>query len=89
MKTKKKSHRDKLTGFCDKEILKVDSNHSFLAVISLDSAFEKGGNYYLQVLFKSDDSDEESIKAIKLFSEDVFFREQFWKCILDAWATSK
>ena len=70
--------------FFDKEILKVDSNHSFLAVISLDSAFEKGANYYLQVLFKSDDSDEESIKAIKLFLEDLFFREQFLKCILDA-----
>ena len=67
----------------------MDSNHSFLAVISLDSAFEKGGNYYLQVLFKSDDSDEESIKAIKLFLEDIFFREKFLKCILDAWATSK
>ena len=52
MKTKIKSHRDKLTDFYDKDILKVDSNHTFLAVIGLDFAFEKDENYYLQVLFK-------------------------------------
>ena len=46
MKSKIKSHGDDVTVFYDKEILKVDSNHTFLAVISLDSALNKNGNYY-------------------------------------------
>ena len=34
LKTKIKSHGDKVTGFYDKEIPKVDSSHTCLAVIS-------------------------------------------------------
>ena len=30
----------------------MDSNHTCLAVISLDSALKKDENYYLQVFFK-------------------------------------
>ena len=30
----------------------VDSNHTCLAVINLDSALKKNDNYYLQVLLK-------------------------------------
>ena len=30
----------------------MDSNHSCLAVITLDSALKKDGNYYLQVFLK-------------------------------------
>ena len=41
LKTKTKSHSDEVTDFCDKEIPKTDSNHTWLAVISLDSALEK------------------------------------------------
>ena len=41
----------KLQGFMIK-ILKVDSNHTCLAVISLDSALKKDHNYYRQVLLK-------------------------------------
>ena len=41
LETKIKSNGDEVTGFCDKKILKVDSNHICLAVISLDSAFKK------------------------------------------------
>ena len=41
MKTKIKSYGDKVTNFCDKEIPKVDSNDTCLAVISLDSALKK------------------------------------------------
>ena len=52
MKTKIKSHSDEVTGFYDKEIPKVDSNHTCLAVISFDSALEKEDNYYPQVFLK-------------------------------------
>ena len=52
MKTKKKSHGDEVTEFYDKKLPKLDSNHTCLAVISLDSALNKDGNYYLEVSFK-------------------------------------
>ena len=52
MKTKIKSYGDEVTDFYNKEILKVNSNHSCLAVISLDSAIKEDENYYLQVFFK-------------------------------------
>ena len=47
LKTKLKFHDNKVTYFYDKEIPKADSNHTCLAVISLDSALNKTGNYYL------------------------------------------
>ena len=52
MKTKIKSHGDEVTDFYDKKIPMVDSNHTCLAVISLDSALSKDGNYYPQVFLK-------------------------------------
>ena len=52
LKTKIKSHGDEVTDFYDKEIPKVDSNHTSLAVISLDSALNKDGNYYMQAFLK-------------------------------------
>ena len=52
LKTKIKSHGDEVTDFYDKKIPKVDSNHTCLAVISLDSALKKDDNYYLQVFLK-------------------------------------
>ena len=52
LKTKIKSHGDDVTDFYDKEIPKVDSNHTCLAVISLDSALKKGENYCLQVFLR-------------------------------------
>ena len=52
MKSKIKSHCNEVTDFYDKEIPKNDSNHTCLAVISLDSALKKDENYYLQVFFK-------------------------------------
>ena len=42
----------KLQIFMIKKIPKVDSSHSFLAVISLDSALKKDDNYYLQMFLK-------------------------------------
>ena len=52
LKTKIKSYGDEVTDFCNEKIPKVDSNHTCLAVISLDSAVKKDGNYYLQVSLK-------------------------------------
>ena len=52
LKTKLKSYGDEVTGFYDKKIPKVDSYHTYLAVISLDSALKKDGNYYLQMFLK-------------------------------------
>ena len=52
MKTKIKSHGDEVTDFYDKKFSKVDSNYTCLAIISLDSALKKDGNYYPQVLLK-------------------------------------
>ena len=46
----KSSHSDEVTDFYDKEIPK-ESNHTCLAVISLDSALKKD-DYYLQVFLK-------------------------------------
>ena len=46
------SHGDEVTDFYDKEIPKVDSNHTCLAVVSLDSALKKCENYYPQVFLK-------------------------------------
>ena len=37
----RKSHGDKVTVFYDEEITKVNSNHTYLAVINLDSALKK------------------------------------------------
>ena len=48
MKTKIKSPGDEVTGFPNKKAPKRDSNHTCLAVISMDSAFKKDQNYYLE-----------------------------------------
>ena len=52
MKTKIKSHGDEVTDFYDKKIPKVDSNHTCLAVISLDPALKKDEIYCPQVFLK-------------------------------------
>ena len=41
LKTKIKSHGHKVTDFYDKKIPKLDSNHTCLAIITLDSALKK------------------------------------------------
>ena len=51
-KTKIKSYGHEITDFYDKKFPKLDSNHTCLAVISLNSALKKDGNYYLQVFLK-------------------------------------
>ena len=52
MKTKIKSHGDEVRDFYNKKIRKLDSNHTCLAVISLDSALKKVDTYYLQVFLR-------------------------------------
>ena len=52
LKTKIKSHGDEVTDFYEKEISKMDSNHTCSAVISLDSTLKKDENFYLQVVLK-------------------------------------
>ena len=52
LKTKIKSYSDEVTDFNDKKIPKLDSNHTCLTVISLDSALKKDDNYYPQVFLK-------------------------------------
>ena len=52
LKIKIKSDGDEVTDFYEKEVLTVDSNHTFLAVISLDSALKKDENYHPQVFLK-------------------------------------
>ena len=52
LKTKIKSQCHKVTDFYDKKIPKLDSNHTRLAAISLDSALKKDDNNYPQVFLK-------------------------------------
>ena len=52
MKTKIKSNDNEVTDFHDKEIPKVNSNHSYLAVNSLDSALKNDESYYPQEFLK-------------------------------------
>ena len=47
-----KSHGDEVTDFYDKETSMVDSSHTGLVVISLDSALKKSENYHTQLFFK-------------------------------------
>ena len=52
MKTKTKFYGDEVADFYDKEMPKMDSNHTCLAVISLDSGLNKNRNCYPQVFLK-------------------------------------
>ena len=52
LKTKVTSHGNEVKDFCDKENPKWDSNHTCLAVSSLDSALKKDWNRYPQVFLK-------------------------------------
>ena len=46
LRTKMKSHGNEMTDFCHKENPKLSSNHTCLAVTSLDFGRNKDGNYY-------------------------------------------
>ena len=76
MKTKRKSHVDEVRDFIDKKILKVDSNHACLAVISLDSSLKKDDNYYPQVFLKEcKDIEKKVIRHINDNLSDFSFDE--------------
>ena len=49
LKTKTKFYGDEATDFHDKEVPKVDSSYTCLAVLALDSIFEVYKKYYAQV----------------------------------------
>ena len=51
LKTKIKSRCNEVTDFC-KKTPKVNSNHTYLGVIALNSALKKDGNYYMQAFLK-------------------------------------
>ena len=52
MKTKIKPQGNEITDSHNKKITKVESNHTCLVVMILDSAIKKDDNYYPQVLLK-------------------------------------
>ena len=52
MKIQIKSYGDEVTDFCHKKVRGVDSSHTCLVIISLDSAPEKDDNYYPQVFLR-------------------------------------
>ena len=52
LETKIKSHGDKFRDFYDKKISSIDSNHTCLAVITLESALKEDENCYPQVFLK-------------------------------------
>ena len=52
LKAKIKVYGDDVTDFYDKEIPKIDSNHTCLAVISLGSALQTDDNYYPRMFSK-------------------------------------
>ena len=69
MKTKIKFHDNEVTDFYDKKIPKVDSNHTCLAVISLESTLKKDANYHLQVFLKECKCIEK--KVIRHITDDL------------------
>ena len=75
MKTKIKSYGDEATGFHDKEMPKVGSDYTCLAVITIGSALKKDQNYYPQVFLKEwKYTEKEGIrditKDIQIFTSD-------------------
>ena len=52
LKAKIESHGNEVTDFYDKKVPKEDSNHTCLAVITLDTALKKNDNYHPQVFLK-------------------------------------
>ena len=64
-----KSHGDEVTDFYDKNILKIESNHTSLAAISSDSVLKKDENYYPQVFLRECKHIEQ--KVIRHFNNNL------------------
>ena len=75
MKTKIKSHGNKVTDFYDKKIPKVDSTHTCLAIISLDSVLQKDDNYYPQVFLKECKYIEKEVMRHIIGNPEIFSDE--------------
>ena len=69
LKIKIKFYCDEVTDLYDKKIPKVDSNHTCLAVIRLDSALKKDENYYPLVFLKECKYTEK--KVVKHIIDDL------------------
>ena len=69
LKTTIKPHGDEITDFYDKDIVKVDSNHTCSARKSLDCTLNKNDNYYLQFFLKEYKYIEE--KVIRHIVDDL------------------
>ena len=94
-----KSNGDEATDFHDKEFPKVGSNHTWLAVINVDSVLKKHGSYYLKVFLKEINFENVFLKGAileKKFENILFdrtilkmsyFSGQFWKHLF--WETLK
>ena len=81
METKIKSDGNEFTDFYDKKISKVDSNHTCLAVISLDFALKKDDNYYSQVFLREYKYIEKIvIRHINNHFSDIFSSSSSDKC---------
>ena len=74
LKTKRKSHGVEVTYFYDKEVHRVGSNHTCLAVISLDSALKKDRNYYRQVFLKECKYTEQ--RVVRHITQNFFLATQ-------------
>ena len=73
LKAKIKFHDAEVAAFYDKELPKVDFNHSSLAVISLDFIIKNGGSYYLQLSLKECKYIEKKIIRHIVYDLERFF----------------
>ena len=101
MKTKIEYLVDKVTDFYVEKIPKVDSNHTCLAVISLDSALKKDESFYLQVFSKECKyimkkviryiSDNLSDVSSDEFEEELIFLDEYlnWLLLVELSLTHK
>ena len=71
MKTKIKSHGDKVSNFYDKSIPRLECNNTCLAVITLASAFSEDDSYYPQVFLKECNYIEKKIIIIRHINENL------------------
>ena len=60
---------EEVTDFYDNKILKVDSNHTSLAVINFDTGLKKDENYYPQAFLKECTYTEQ--KIIRHIKDDL------------------
>ena len=72
-----KSYCNQTTDFYDIEISKEDSNHTFLAIIGLDSALDKDKIYYLEVNAKCEYIPKIVIRHINKVLRNFSYSDEF------------